>query len=538
MPCMTMQSSDAVAAATAWSRRFFLRPGSFRQLVTATRSETLELARVRWRGRRREVAARTEPTGSRSRKLAEPLDPLDVDPWLEEWEALPAATRQLVACPGCAGEKKVTCTDCRGTAVVACSTCRSTGRVFNPRTRRTINCRSCRGEGRRRCPCRDGLTRCPTCEGRGKVERWLEIYEQPFTRVTHTAPNLLADSLPDALAPESFDLPVSSLPIAPQAAWTGGPHDTPPRELTALLAGPPLAARLDSRCERIDEVALQTFAGQTSTVEYRMLGATGSVHVRHWDGRVTENADSRIPFRRRRLVLGAVALACWLGGLALHLAYAGQHAYLAASSNAAALLLLAFVLPLAALGPAAGLALPGRRRRVGRLAAAAVPGVAILAAQVALAASGYPSLERARQLAAAGETEEALAEAAAAADLGRDAGAPAFHDELQLARALATREPAAAWEASRSPFYADAQRNAAQTHAVRLTTAAAEALQSQGAYGESDAVLALVPATHADDPPFSTRCASRHTSSAPPPAPGLSTPTAPARRSGAPARPA
>lgn len=363
-----MTSSDAVATASGWARRFLLRPSTFARLVTATRSEVLELTRVRWRGRRREVVARTAPTDSRSRKLAEPLDPRSFDPWADDAATLPARTRQLVECPACEGAKKLTCPDCRGTAVVACATCGGRGTAYSSRSARIINCRSCRGQGRRRCACRDGLVRCPACAGRGKVDRWLEVAEERFARVTHTPLDLLASSLPDPTEPNSFDLPASATRLKPEESWTGSPATPLPPQHAGLLTGAsPLALRLDPTRDRLDDLAIQVFRGIASTVTYQLLGATGAVRVQHWNGTLSETPTSRRPFRRRLALLAATAGLGLLAGLAVAVHYAGQHPYLAANANSSLLILLAFALAGAALWPASQLALPRRARRPGRL---------------------------------------------------------------------------------------------------------------------------------------------------------------------------
>lgn len=492
-----MNSSDAVTTAGRWAARFLLRPSTFARLVTATQAQVLEFTRIRWRGRRREVVARTTPTDSRSRKLAEPLDPRSFDPWAEDAATLPSRTHQLVECPACDGTKKVACPDCRGTAVVGCSTCAGRGSIYSSRSRRMVNCRSCRGQGRRRCPCRDGLTRCPACAGRGKVDRWLEVAEERFARVTHTPLDLLASSLPDPTDPSSFDLSLSTQPLEPEEAWCGTATDSPPPQLVHLLSdASPLA--LDPIHDRLDDVAVQTFRGVVSTVAYHLLGASASVRLQHWDGRLSETPTSRRPFHRRLSLLAALGIAALVAGLAIATSYAGRHPYLATNPNSLVLFLLALALAGAALWPASHLVLPRRAWLPRRLLVSVLPVLGIVAAQVAAATTGYPSLDRARALAISGDVDQAVREAAAAADLALDPGAAAFHDELFLERALAGADAAAAWEASRATYFTDQAREAAEAHALGLTVARATELQEQGAFAASESVLAAIPEQLAD----------------------------------------
>lgn len=494
-----MTSLNAIATASSWARRFYLRPSTFAKLVTATSSQVLEFTRIRWRGRRREIVARTAPTDSRSRKLGDPLDPRSFDPWAEDAATLPSRTRQLVECSPCDGAKKLTCPDCRGTALVGCSTCTGRGSVYSSRSGRVVNCRSCRGQGQRRCPCRDGLVRCPACAGRGKVDRWLEVAEERFARVTHTPLDLLAASLADPADPASFDLPPTAQRLAPEEAWSGATTESPPPHFAHLVSGAsPLAIRLDPLHDRLDDVAVQTFRGIASTVSYQLLGATSSIHLQHWNGRLSETPTSRQPFRRRLALLAAVVLVSLIIGLAVATSYAAQHPYLAANASSLVLFLLAPALASAALWPATLLALPRRAWRPRRLLAALLPVLAIVTAQAAAATSGYPSLERARALATSGQVDQALREAAATADLGLDPGAAAFHDELLLVSALAVTDPLAAWEASRATYYTEQARKAAETHALDLTVARASELQEKGEFVASEGVLAAIPESIAD----------------------------------------
>lgn len=494
-----MNVPDAVSAAALWARRFLLRPATFRRLVTTTQAEIHEFTRVRWRGRRRAVVARTAPTESRSRKLAEPLHPASFDPWSDDVATLPARTLQLVECPTCDGGKRITCPDCRGAATVPCASCRATGRVYSTRSRRNVNCRSCRGLGARRCPCRDGLVRCPACAGRGKVDRWLEVVEERFDEVTHTPLDLLARALSDPTEPTSFDGPATVHSLAPEELWSGTPADSPPPQHAGLVSGAsPLALRLDPVHDRLDGLTVQTFRGIASSISYRLLGATGTIHVQHWNGRLSETPTSRRPFHRRLVFLAAIASSALVAGLALALQYAGRHPYFAGNGNTAILTGLAFGLAAAALWPASQLALPLRAWRPRRLLVSVLPLVAVLAAQVGAAGTGQPSLARARQLAAAGDISAALREAAATADLALDPGAASFHDQLLLEQALAASDPAAAWDASRASFFTDPTREAAEAHALRLTIARAAELQARGDHPVSRTILALVPKPHAD----------------------------------------
>lgn len=487
-----LEASPALDATTRWARRYLITRRAFLSAVTDTAEETQEFVRVRRRGTTRRIVPRTVPTESRSRKVEPPLDPNRFDPWAVEATTLRAASHQLVTCPTCSGDKKVTCRACAGSATVTCPFCRGGGSARSNRTGKLINCPSCRGKGVRRCACRNGTTRCETCEGRGRVERWLELQQEPFLRVTTTASNRVSGAFPQPSEPADFDRP-QAWPVAPTATWTGAADADVPEPIAMVLLRRDLGCHLSPREDRVETIDVQVFRAPVTTVAYRLAGTEGIVDVQGWDSTVKTTPTSCRPFHNRFILLAAAAAIALLLGIAVAALYVERHPYYATTSQASLLWLLAPVIGLATVPPTAILALPRGTAPRRRLAAAAAPLICLLLATTALATTGNPSLAHARARLSAGDLDAALFESAASAELGLDTAAPSFHDEHQLARAEATTMPAEAWQAAARVFFTDEARHAAETHALRLTVEAAEAHQQQHAYTNSEAVLALVP---------------------------------------------
>jgi hypothetical protein len=484
--------SDSLAAVARnatlqWSRRFLIGRRAMSEAITDLTSTTEEVLRARWRGRVRQVVVRTAPTDSRKRKLDEPVDPREIDPWQVDPARIENDTRQLVACPACRGQKKVVCATCGGSGVVGCSACHGAGRVRSARSGKIVQCRSCRGNGRRRCACRDGRAKCEPCRGRGKVERWLEIEETPFDRVRVQAGETLAAAFGAVDVASDFDRD-ATWPVAPIVRWSGSPSTLPAPEAERLARlGPPPV----SPGERLDLLDIQRFEAPVTWVEYRIGGATDRVAVGGWNGIVIEQATSRRPFQRRALLLAAGTAGALIAGLAVAVWYAGRHAYFATTPTAGLLWQLIPALGLA--GLAAVLPLVGWRPEAPRrLALFALPLLLLIGAGTTSALRHEPSLAHARERATEGDIDAALLEAAALADRNGDPVAAAFHDRLRLDRARATTEPEDAWQAAGRPFYDEAARDLARQHALLVTVARAQRLQHDTEYTESDAVLALI----------------------------------------------
>lgn len=356
-----------------------------------------------------------------------------------------------------------------------------------------IACRACRGDGERRCSCRDGWLSCGPCGGKGKVEEWLEITEEPFDRVTCAGSEVLAQTLPGCADPERFDTDFFGCPVPLLVSWRGRTIEEAPAEVRSVLRLPELGG-VHPREDRLQEVALQIFRSETTTVVYQLGGVTGSVQVQGWDGRIVENASSRGPFeRRRRRALQGMA-GTILAGFALASWYGARHAFFRSTPNYGLLWFLALVLALCIVPLILWWVLPAERREGKGALVAVLPALLVALAQAGIAMTGGPSLDHARAVASKGRLEEALRESAACFDLGIEAGsAGSFHDQLQLVRVWQAREPRKAWEAASLPFLTEAGREQAQAHAVAVTVQASAALQERGEFAESAAVLDAAP---------------------------------------------
>lgn len=488
-------AAPAIQAAGSWARQFLISRRGFEAAVTRVTPEPVELVRVRWRGRSRRIVVRQVLTESRVRNVQETLDPRSFDPWAESSESLAVRTLQLARCRTCGGEKRVRCHTCQGSARVPCDSCGGSGSVWSQRSGRMIACRTCRGDGMRRCSCRDGWLSCGTCGGKGKVEEWLEVTEDAFDRVTCAGSDLLIQALPGCDDPGRFETDSFGCPVPLLVSWRGRTSEEAPAELRSVLRLPDLAGTHPKE-DRLQEVVLQVFRSEITTVVYQLGGIPGSVQVQGWDGRIVENDSSRRPFERRRLrtlegMAGAV-----LAGFALAVWYGARHAFFRSTPNYGLLWLLALALGLCIVPLVLGWVLPAERRRRGRRALVeGLPALLVALAQAGLAMTGGPSLDHAQAIAAVGRLEEALRESAACFDLGVEAEpAGAFHDQLQLGRVRQARDPQKAWEATASlPFLTETGKEQARAHAMDVTIQAGAALQEKGEFAESALVLDSAP---------------------------------------------
>ena len=488
------EAGSAVLAAGRWARQFLISKRGFEAAVRNIRLEPVELIRLRWRGRSRNITVRRALTESRARKIEEPLVPGSLDPWAESAESLASQTRQLSRCRACGGEKRVLCPTCQGSARIPCDSCRGSGSVWSPRSRRMIGCRVCRKSGKRICSCFDGKIPCGACGGRGKVEEWLEVIEKPFDRIELRGSNLLAQALPGGESPEQFDVAPHESLVPLLFSWRGQTIEEAPFELRSILQLPELTG-LSPREDRLQEVAIQVFRSEVTRVSYELGGVSGSVQVQHWDQRVVENDSSRKPFdrRRRRVFQGAAWGA--LVGAALAIWYGGRHSFFASTTNYWMLWLLALTLGVCVVPLMLWLVLPAGGRNWKGAIAAVLPALLVAVGQTGLAATGGPSLDHAREVAARGQLEVALRESAACFDLGiHPELAGAFHDQLQLEKVRQAREPREAWDAASLTFLTKAAREQAQAHAVAVTFQASKALQEKGEFSASAALLDSAPA--------------------------------------------
>ncbi len=487
------ETGPAIRAAGRWTRRFLISGREFEAAVRESAPEPVELVRVRWRGRSRRIVVRRAVTESRVRNIREPLDPDSFDPWAESLESLPARTLQVSRCRTCEGEKRVRCLTCQGSASIPCDSCNGSGLTWSPRSRRMIGCRVCRKSGRRTCACFDGRVPCGPCDGKGKVEEWLEIAEESFDRVTCAGSEVLAQTLPGCADPDRFDTDFFGCPVPLLMSWRGRTIEEAPAELRSVLRLPDLGG-VDPKEDRLQEVALQIFRSETTTVVYQLGGVTGSVQVQGWDGEVAENDSSRGPFeRRRRRTLQGMAGAV-LAGFALAIWYGARHSFFRSTPNYELLWFLALVLGLCIVPLVLWWVLPVDRRNQKGALLAGLPALLVALTQTGVAMTGGPSLDHARAEASRGRLEEALRESAACFDLGIEAEpAGSFHDQLQLGRVRQAREPRQAWEAVALPFLTEAGREQARAHAVDVTVRAGTALQEKGEFAESAAVLDSAP---------------------------------------------
>lgn len=484
----------ALWVAWHWARSFLISKRGFEAAVSDITPEPVELIRVRWRGRTRRIIVRQAFTDSRARTLQEPLTPSSFDPWTEFSESLAVKTRQLSRCRICGGEKRVPCPACRGAATISCEHCNGSGSIWSPRSRRMIGCRACHGTGAKRCACRDGLLACGPCGGKGKVEEWLEVMEESFDRITSAGSPLLVQAMPERANPEKFDseLQYSTVPLF--LAWKGRTVEEAPAELQSVLRRPDLSCG-NAGEDRLQEIALQVFRSEVTTVSYQLGGIRGSVQVQGWDARVVENAFSREPFQRRqRRALQGMSVA-FLAGAALAIWYAGRHSFFVSTPNYGQLWVLAFVLGLCFVPLMFWWVLPARGRRWRGAVGAGLPALLVVLTQAGVAATGGPSLDHARAAATRGRVEDALRESAACYDLGIQAQpAGSFHDQLQLERVRQAREPQEAWKAASLPFLTPSAREEAKEHAVETTFRASAALQEKGELSASAALLDSAPA--------------------------------------------
>lgn len=496
-PAVSLQeTSRAFHAAELWARRFLITGRELRAAVTETRIIPLHLVRSRWAIRRRRVEPRWTATESRARKLDEPLDPREIDPWGETPEDLAARTRQLVACPSCQGARRIQCPLCHGAARIPCDHCDGSGWTPSTRSRRLIRCQVCRKTGIRVCPCFDGMVSCEPCAGRGKVERWLEIREESFVRLRTEGDEHL-----DRLFPSDEGTAFTTVgPLEPVTAWSGASLDEAPPEIREVLLCPQILGFLDARSERLQRIDLQIFEASLTRIRYRLGGCSGSVDIQSWDGRALENAGSTEPLRRRLRWMRTSALTALALGLLIAVWFAARHPFYLGSSHlpwlgGLAPLLALLILPLVAL-----LALPRGALRAGVLAAAGLPPALVLLAQIALATTGEPSLDDARELAREGRVQEAQLEAAACADLKIDGQAARdFHDRLQLEQVRKIRDSEQAWKAIGRPFYTAGGRSRAEKHALAVSIHEVAARQARSAFDEGKTLLIQLPEKYQED---------------------------------------
>lgn len=479
---MPIDVDAAVEAASRWAVPSLITRREFLAAITAVERQTLTTAHVRWNGNRRRIVFRHAPTASKARKLQEPCNPHEFDPWQEESETLPSRTFRLICCPACTGEKKVVCSFCVGLGWMPCRECGGGGTAYSYRSGRTIRCPSCRGRGQQKCSCRSGLVDCASCLGRGKVDSWLEVDQSRFDQTRWIDENALSQ----ALASEGSSV---------QAEWSrsGSSELDIPVEVRHLLQRPDTLGSLDRRTDRLERIEVDLFRADLYRVIYQLYGLAASIEIQGWDLRVVEAPESRLPLLRRKKGIGWGAALMVIAGLVLALGYGLRHPYFMTVPNSLwlgglAILSGLLVVPLLALW-----ALPRRSGKA--LAMASLPVLLAIAAQGVLAVTGDPSLDEARALARSGEIEKALFVSSACSDLQIEAEeARQLHDQMQLSRLARIQDPSEAWRATGWTLLTEGGRSDAAEHAIEVTARAAAARQEEGDWPGSETILALAPA--------------------------------------------
>lgn len=495
-----MQAEPRSTAAD-WARGYGITRSAFLASVTAVETFPIACERLRVRGRRRQVGVERRPSAQPRGVPGPSPDPSRIDPWRRDPELLPAESRCTVLCPGCRATGEVVCPECKGSLEKRCPDCYGSGRIVSEKTGRRILCRSCRGRRGRRCSCRSGTARCPDCLGQRTVEEFLVIRERAFAFVATSRANALSDTLGRFGASESFDIRSRPEWQDPVLRWTGTDFSIAPpavkeiiRRLDDQIQG------VDPRSDRVDAVDVQRFEATVSVVRYSCFGRTGHVRVRNWNGKVEAGLHSDRPlllWRRNMTAAGGLGLVL---GLLMAGLYASMHTFLAHSSGAVALWLLAPILGLALLPLAASFGLPETDRRASRIALALLPLLAVILAQGLAAKEGYPSLTEARYWLGAGNTDRALAELEACVDLAvRAVDAAKLHDAVLVDVSLHEVRAPNVWRTIRVRFFSEASRETVVEHALAITLAEAERRQKAGAWEASADLLELIPEELAGD---------------------------------------
>ena len=329
----------------------------------------------------------------------------------------------------------------------------------------------------------------------GKVEAWLEIDEKRFERVTATPENVLSSALANPQSPRDFATGRVGWPIEPTVEWSGAPLEAAPQEVQALLRDhPELHLTLENHSDHLDQLVVQQFASEITTVRYRLAGREGEIDVPAWASQAMPSDEAGKPLKRRLQVLAATAVGAFFASVMLAFWYTGRHAFFAETINAKWLALLAVVLPILVL-PAVAMLVLTRSARPRFWQLALVPTALAMVAQLILASTGGPTVTHAQQLVAVGNVAEAKQEAKASFNMGVDAAeSGTLHDDLQLAELRAIDEPGAAWEAVASvELLTEEGRFQAEAHALAVAATVGRELQAAGDLAESLVLLKGVP---------------------------------------------
>lgn len=476
----------AIDAASEWARSTQGLAGRLcRHAVTGVRIAPIERLDVVVHVETRRVVQRTEPIARRTQKREPRCDVTAFDPWSPDVQQQIGGVSQVITCPACDDAQQVICVECRGSLQVSCGQCGGSGRTISERSGRIVNCRSCKGDGTRKCPCRDGFVDCPTCRGKGCVREWLALEQSASERRAHFPEEAFGGGAADDVAGD----------VELVTRWRGAPADLATSQFgTSFDSG--LVQPYDTRTERVTHVAVDLLRSYSATVSFRLCGEQRDLQVHGWTGRVASPpVDTDTPFRRlRRRVLIAAGVSMTLGAL-LTGWYGGRDPFYAASMNASGLALLALAAPFFFVPVVITCSMPRGSVPVLVRVLAAVVATAAASTQTALALSGQPSLDLARDNLTAGRIDRALLETSAlVARREQIDEAMALHDRAQLEKARRFVNAADLWRAApRLRFYTDAARAGIDSVGLQLTGKAIdEALRVDDA-GTARVVLSGIP---------------------------------------------
>ena len=486
----------AIKAASTWAGWSQLNPmaqAEFAAAVTNVKVEEQVFVRARWRGTARRIAVRQVTTKNRARKLADPISASDFDPWRENSKELAERTKQLTVCGSCNGEKKIECEACGGVLKVTCEFCDGSGSAISEKTGRIINCRRCKGTGQRKCKCRKGLIKCPTCSGKGKVDRWLEVEEEHFSRERYIQEPSPVKGIPSGVALMDFSQQPDLQKVDTVAAWTGATEDeAPPNVAHWLHRHECLGVTTDGE-DHVDGVDLQVFTWPVTTIDYSLAGVAGQIVTVGKNHEVLPQ-PSATAFDRRKKVLAITAGVGFLVGLFIWLRYTLTHDYLSDTGNSSVLGFLALVLPVVLVPVAAVACLPKPLSRTKILGPVVAPLAFVLLLQFLLSVTGYPSGSDAQEYLKEGEFAQARREAKASLDLEIDeVESKKVLDQLHLKEVISMKDGKTAMKAAEMPFYTQKVGDKAKSHAAERIIKDIQADQARGKFASTIPLIVMLP---------------------------------------------
>jgi len=318
------------------------------------------------------------------------------------------------------------------------------------------------------------------------VEEWLEVDEETFTKSARTADDPRAEALGQAAARPGA--------LEPAVRWRGASMNEAPGAVRPLLAKLGRTLTFNPKTDRVEAIDFELFQSAVAAVTYELFGAVGTVQVQEWDGQIFETAESRAPLALWRRRVSAAVAAMSLGGLVLAGWYSFRHPYFLSTVNSLLLWGLVPLLGISVFRPVSLLALPREKRHRAELWRWNGPTIALLALTLVLGVSGNPSVAHAAQLADAGRLANALTEASACIAVGRDTRrAASLHDTIRLRLVRGSPDAATAWKEANEQFFTPQARQAAEQHALTLTTKETAGDLKSGSFEAAGTRLALVP---------------------------------------------